>query len=177
MSDALKTLYNLDQSETWDIRKSIRFFDSEQFAALDQLRIRFGGILRSEAPHSPSGTWRHGDLLSSETIAIPYTTAAQRQKWWLKNLREQRPELFTPGSKLEQELNKEEVEMFSCALGIVTVPVQDGWADGRTDNRPVPSLSYGSPQPPVPSPDGGEDGRPVHPRTDGRTAATLCHVT
>ncbi|KAJ7368703.1 hypothetical protein DFH08DRAFT_832038, partial [Mycena albidolilacea] len=59
MSDALKTLYNLDQSETWDIRKSIRFFDSEQFAALDQLRIRFGGILRSEAPGSLSGTWRH----------------------------------------------------------------------------------------------------------------------
>jgi hypothetical protein len=47
-------------------------------------------------------------------------------------------------------------------LGIVTVPVQDGWADGRTDNRPVPSLSCGSPQRPVPSPDGGEDGRPVH---------------
>jgi hypothetical protein len=36
---------------------------------------------------------------------------AERQKWWLKNLREQRPELFTPGSKLEQELNKEEVEV------------------------------------------------------------------
>jgi hypothetical protein len=65
MSDALKTLYNLDQSETWDIRKSIRFFDSEQFAALDQLRIRFGGILRSKAPHSLSGTWRHGEYFES----------------------------------------------------------------------------------------------------------------
>ncbi|KAJ7845737.1 hypothetical protein B0H14DRAFT_3139002 [Mycena olivaceomarginata] len=26
-------------------------------------------------------------------------------------------------------------------IGIVTVPVQDAWTDGRTDNRPVPSLN------------------------------------
>ncbi|KAJ7354302.1 hypothetical protein DFH08DRAFT_804224 [Mycena albidolilacea] len=54
----------------------------------------------------------------------------------------------------------------NAPLGIVTVPVQDGWADGRTDNRPVPSLGCRSPQCPVPSPDGGEDGRPVHRTTD-----------
>ncbi|KAJ6587431.1 hypothetical protein DFH09DRAFT_1274399, partial [Mycena vulgaris] len=54
-------------------------------------------------------------------------------------------------------------------LGIVTVPVQDGWTDGRTDNRPVPSQSYWSPQRAVPSPDGSEDGRPVHRKTEGRT--------
>ncbi|KAJ6582224.1 hypothetical protein B0H19DRAFT_1061663 [Mycena capillaripes] len=45
---------------------------------------------------------------------------------------------------------------------IVTVPVQDGWTDRRTDKRPVLSLGYWSPQRAVPSPDGGEDGCPVH---------------
>ncbi|KAJ7867691.1 hypothetical protein B0H14DRAFT_2572687 [Mycena olivaceomarginata] len=39
-------------------------------------------------------------------------------------------------------------------LGIVTVPVQDSWTDGQTDNRPVPSLGYWSPQHAVLSPDG-----------------------
>ncbi|KAF8207981.1 hypothetical protein K438DRAFT_1754729 [Mycena galopus ATCC 62051] len=54
-------------------------------------------------------------------------------------------------------------------LGIVTIPVQDGWTDGRTDNRPVPSLACWSSQHAVPSPDGSEDGRPVHRKTeDGR---------
>jgi hypothetical protein len=58
------------------------------------------------------------------------------------------------------------VQVLTVLIGIVTVPVQDGWADGRTDNRPVPSLGCRSPQHPVPSPDGGEDGRPVHLKTD-----------
>ncbi|KAJ7718620.1 hypothetical protein B0H14DRAFT_2643289 [Mycena olivaceomarginata] len=44
-----------------------------------------------------------------------------------------------------------------------------GWTDGRTDNRPVPSLGYWSPQHAVPSPDGSEDSRPVHRKTEGRT--------
>ncbi|KAF8189489.1 hypothetical protein K438DRAFT_1971607 [Mycena galopus ATCC 62051] len=53
--------------------------------------------------------------------------------------------------------------------GIVTVPVQDGGTDGRTDNRPVPSLGCWSSQHAVPSPDGSKDGRPVHRKTeDGR---------
>ncbi|KAJ7838112.1 hypothetical protein B0H14DRAFT_2588841 [Mycena olivaceomarginata] len=54
-------------------------------------------------------------------------------------------------------------------VGIVTVPVQDGWADGRTDNRPVPSSDRTLSEPTVPSTDSREDGRPVHQRTDGRT--------
>ncbi|KAF8135857.1 hypothetical protein K438DRAFT_2031188 [Mycena galopus ATCC 62051] len=54
-------------------------------------------------------------------------------------------------------------------VGIVTVPVQDGGTDGRTDNRPVPSLGCWSSQHAVPSPDGSKDGRPVHRKTvDGR---------
>jgi hypothetical protein len=68
------------------------------------------------------------------------------------------------------------------------IPLRDrhrtrpGRLGGRTDNRPVPSLSCGSPQRPVQSPDGGEDGRPVHwttddGRMDGCKSATLCHVT
>ncbi|KAJ7250384.1 hypothetical protein C8J57DRAFT_1239343 [Mycena rebaudengoi] len=59
--------------------------------------------------------------------------------------------------------------LLAVHVGIVTVPVQDGWTDGRTDNRPVPSLGYWSPQHAVPSPDGSEDGRPVHRKTEGRT--------
>ncbi|KAJ7325958.1 hypothetical protein DFH08DRAFT_1028048 [Mycena albidolilacea] len=54
-------------------------------------------------------------------------------------------------------------------LGIVTVPVQDGWTDGQTGNRPVLSLGYWSPQHAVPSPDSSEEGRPVHRKTEGRT--------
>ncbi|KAJ6550236.1 hypothetical protein B0H19DRAFT_1074100 [Mycena capillaripes] len=53
--------------------------------------------------------------------------------------------------------------------GTVTVLVQGGWTDGRTDNRPVPSLHRASSEPTVPSTDGREDGRPVHRRTGGRT--------
>ncbi|KAJ7805818.1 hypothetical protein B0H14DRAFT_3484673 [Mycena olivaceomarginata] len=54
-------------------------------------------------------------------------------------------------------------------VGMVTVPVQDVWTDGRTDNRPVPSLRRAVPEHAVPSPDGSEDGRPVHRKTeDGR---------
>jgi hypothetical protein len=55
------------------------------------------------------------------------------------------------------------------SIGIVTVPVQDGWTDGRKDNRPVPSRPVPellSPQHAVPSPDGSEDGRPVHRKTE-----------
>lgn len=48
-----------------------------------------------------------------------------------------------------------------------------GRLDGRTDgqpSRPVPELL--SPQRAVPSPDGSEDGRPVHRKTEGRTDGT-----
>jgi hypothetical protein len=34
----------------------------------------------------------------------------KRQKWWLMDLRKRKPELFTPGSELEAELNKEKDE-------------------------------------------------------------------
>ncbi|KAJ7871867.1 hypothetical protein B0H14DRAFT_3131744 [Mycena olivaceomarginata] len=48
-----------------------------------------------------------------------------------------------------------------------------GRLEGRTDgqpSRPVPELL--SPQHAVPSPDGSEDGRPVHRKTEGRTDGT-----
>jgi hypothetical protein len=48
-----------------------------------------------------------------------------------------------------------------------------GRLDGRTDgqpSRPVPELR--SAQHAVPSPDGSEDGRPVHRKTEGRTDGT-----
>ncbi|KAF8143916.1 hypothetical protein K438DRAFT_1945619 [Mycena galopus ATCC 62051] len=76
---------------------------------------------------------------------------------------------------IAEELGVEVYPNFAAAqfllspLGIVTVPVQDGGTDGRTDNRPVPSLGCWSSQHAVPSPDGSKDGRPVHRKTeDGR---------
>jgi hypothetical protein len=41
------------------------------------------------------------------------------------------------------------------------------------DNRSIPLQGCDSCQPPIPSPDSDEDGRPVHPRTDGWTVAPL----
>jgi hypothetical protein len=35
----------------------------------------------------------------------------KRRKRWLATFRKRRPELFTPGSQLEEELNKEEIEV------------------------------------------------------------------
>jgi hypothetical protein len=67
-------------------------------------------------------------------------------------------------------------DMKGQRLGIVTVPVQDGWTDRQTDNRPVPSLGYWSPQHAVLSPDGSEDGRPVHQKTEGRMILVVISV-
>jgi hypothetical protein len=35
----------------------------------------------------------------------------KRRKRWLATYRKRRPELFTPGSQLEEEANKEEIEV------------------------------------------------------------------
>ncbi|KAJ7044707.1 hypothetical protein C8F04DRAFT_1069257 [Mycena alexandri] len=56
MSEGLKTIYGLDRSEIGCVgrRKYARSLSSEQFAVLEELRIRFGETLRTEAP----GVWR-----------------------------------------------------------------------------------------------------------------------
>jgi hypothetical protein len=73
--------------------------------------------------------------------------------------------IITASSILSRDLD----EIHHDSVGIVTVPVQDGWTDGRTDNRPVPPPGHWSAQHAVPSLDGSEHGRPVHRKTEGRT--------
>jgi hypothetical protein len=63
MSEGLKTVYGLDQSETWDIRSQIKYLNGEHFAALDDLRTRFGDdALKSADPGVLSGTWKDGEF-------------------------------------------------------------------------------------------------------------------
>ncbi|KAJ7930125.1 hypothetical protein B0H13DRAFT_1963401, partial [Mycena leptocephala] len=54
MSEGLKTVYGLDQSEIWDIRSQVKYLNGEHFAALDDLCTRFGGALKSDDPGVPS---------------------------------------------------------------------------------------------------------------------------
>jgi hypothetical protein len=69
MSEGLKTVYGLDQSEIWDIRSQVKYLNGEHFAALDDLCTRFGGALKSDDPGVPSGTWKDGEEIRKWTVS------------------------------------------------------------------------------------------------------------
>ncbi|KAJ7807217.1 hypothetical protein B0H13DRAFT_2154113 [Mycena leptocephala] len=127
MSEGFKTVYGLDQSETWSIQSQIKYLNGEHFAALDDLRTRFGDALKSADSGVHSGTWKDvRSPLKRSQSATRLETVDWRTDWMREDhqsnrkprkrrrlaiLRKRRPELFTPGSQLEKEANEGGIEV------------------------------------------------------------------
>ncbi|KAJ7654558.1 hypothetical protein DFH06DRAFT_517215 [Mycena polygramma] len=126
MADGLRTLYGLDQSEIWDIRLGVRFFNSEQFAALDELQTRFGvGVKRVSASSSVSWSNVRSPLKRSQS-AMRLHTVDWRTEWmWEDHARERekfnrqrmgwfrkrRPDLFSAASEFQEDSDENEAEV------------------------------------------------------------------
>ncbi|KAJ7286281.1 hypothetical protein C8J57DRAFT_1287233, partial [Mycena rebaudengoi] len=86
MSEGLQTLYGLRESLCYYFRKYAKFFSSEQYAALDELRTRFGENLSGGAFGVPSAAWRdtHSRLRRSQS-ATRLGKADWRLDWMMED--------------------------------------------------------------------------------------------
>ncbi|KAJ7632103.1 hypothetical protein B0H17DRAFT_513878 [Mycena rosella] len=124
MSAGLETLYGVDQSVSWNVRKSVKFFDREQYAVLDELRSRVGHLLSGEPRRDLSGAWEasRSTLKRSQSATrldkIDWRTdwmwedhnrkmeevSRRRRIRFLQRMRKSRPELAVPCEEEEPEL-------------------------------------------------------------------------
>ncbi|KAJ7098809.1 hypothetical protein B0H15DRAFT_822324 [Mycena belliarum] len=115
MSAGLLTLYGVDPSDDWSVRRRVKSFDREHFAALDALRTQFGGL------EDPPATWRDSRPTLRRTISATrldkvdwrtdwmwedhHRDMAKARNRWIKGRRRKRR--GPPAEKLEVEVEKE----------------------------------------------------------------------
>ncbi|KAJ7498582.1 hypothetical protein FB451DRAFT_1202385 [Mycena latifolia] len=120
MSAGLQTLYGVEQTNSWHVRKGVKYFDREHYAVLEELRTR---VEKDGALGDFPGVWRDArSTLKRSRSATRLDTVDWRTDWmwedhnrelakahkkrhlrWRQYIQKRRPELAVPVAEEPEE--------------------------------------------------------------------------